>query len=480
MKRKYTLFLFITFLFLTCTLREKDTSNDPLALLSRFLIRRAFSSIINPELPSNLSVAIPRSIRKSSTGSASIRGFKRDLADEVIANGTTGLSILQDTTTVISLVLQEAKRDLVLISGVYPIAKANPGTCYRGGTTSVEIGDDANAEMLNGLKSLGLDDLEAQSNLTILQTRGVLPSPGQSIPSPAIVYRVPTDKNFDNEVNLSVADSLTTPQNCPANTQAGGFQKTIRWNNEKSRIFTSITKSLNVFSTTISITGSITYITEAGKKDKAILNIEQKSKVGRGTETTSTLKFTIQECDTETVNNSNNCSVLNLSSTTEDGSNNPIKTTIKGRTDDLGGYVKTTYDTQNLNYTIEEYYNSNEEIVWLSIDDGSGSGPETFGEIDPDLAALYNIGDFSIENTVEIDVTWGVNTEEFFVLIADGLDPNTNDDDILGYGEKIDGTISVVYLGTEEDKSILKLWKLDYSSGDAEYVLVSDADYTIN
>lgn len=478
MKKKISLFLISLFLISSCNLRVKDTSNDPTSLLARYLIRNSLYRAINSDLPSNLSVSVPRSIRKSATGSASVRGgIRKDLADDLVSSGFTGLSILQDSTTIISLILQEAKRDLILISGVYATAKANPGTCYKGGAVSVEIGEEANTEMLNGLKSLGLSDTEAEASLQFLQSRGTLPSPGQSIPSPALVYRTPTDKNYDNEVNLSVADSLTTAQNCPTNPIASNFQKTIRWNNEKTRIFSSVTKSINVFGNSLTITGSITYLTEAGKKDKAVLNIEQKSRMGRGVETTSTLKFNLQECETETTANLNNCTILNLSSTNENGTNTPIKLTIKGKTDDLGGYVKSTYNdtSQNQDYTFEEYYNSSKEIVWLKIDDGTG--PVTYGEIDPALASVYNIGNFTIENSVPITVSSGnLSAEEFFVLVLDGSDPNQSEDFILGTGEVLsDGTINVVYYGTEEDKSGLKIWKLEYdtNTNDFKYTNIS-------
>ena len=492
---------FIAIFFLTCSGNSKDSSNNPAGLLFRYLFRKSLTSSINSSLPSSFSVTVPRSIRKTTTGTAaSIKGFKKDLADDVISSGITGLSILQDNTTTVAQILQESKRDLVFISGIYSTAKASPGTCLSGGTGNVEITQDSINEFISGLTALGLSDTEALAELQRLQTAGTLPSLGQTLPTPAMVYRVPTDKNYDNEVSLSFADSITTAQNCPTNPIADNFQKTIRWNNSKTKIYSAVQKSLKVFSTTITITASITYITEAGKKDKTIFSITQKSKVGRGAETSSSSKFIMEECATETTANSNNCTTLNLTSTEEKGTVK-VKTTIKGRTDDLGGYVKTDYNdptpNQTKDYTIQEYYGADNNITWLSLT--SGCVTYIDGTKDPNLVGAYdtNNGNFDFDSSVAVTITLngqGTGTsigigngdytaEDHFVLIPSGQDPNTSEDYIVGignyYDENEDGTaasseVKIVFYGNAEDIPTLKIWRETYdANGDLLYVLVT-------
>lgn len=513
MKFKILSLFFVGIFIFTCNGNKKDSSNDPSNLLLRYLFRNSLTSststTINSNLPSTFSVAVPRSIRKSSssTVTASLRANRKDLADDVISSGITGLSILQDSTSTVAQILQESKRDLVLISSIYDTAKASPGTCLTGGTGSVQITQASVTEMVAGLTSLGLSEAEALVELQTLQTAGTLPSLGETIPTPAMVYRVPSDDNYTNEVSLSFADSLTTAQNCPSNPIAANFQKTIRWNDSKTRIYSAIKKSLKVFSTTITIEASITYISEAGKKDKAIFSITQKSKVGRGAETSASSKFIMEECATDTTANSNNCMTLSLTSTEEKGTGK-VKTTIKGRTDDLGGYVKTDYDEKDstgastVDYSILEYYGSNNNITWLSITDKLTSDIYIDGTKDTTLIGAYdtNNGNFDFDSslalTIILDgtVQTGIppsigrgdySSEDYFVLVPDGQDPNTSEDYILGIGEFFDSDddtstdstadeISITYYGTAEDVPTLKIWRETYdANGDLLYVLVT-------
>ena len=507
---KYKLLsLFVVGIFIfTCSGNKKDSSNEPSSLLLRYLFRNSLTSststtntTINSNLPSTFSVAVPRSIRKSSssTVAASLRANRKDLADTVISSGITGLSILQDSTSTVAQILQESKRDLVLISSIYDTAKASPGTCLKGGTGSVQITQASVTEMVAGLTSLGLSEAEALVELQTLQTAGTLPSIGETIPTPAMVYRVPTDDNYTNEVSLSFADSLTTSQNCPSNPIAANFQKTIRWNDSKTRIYSAIQKSLKVFSTTITIEASITYISEAGKKDKAIFSITQKSKVGRGAETSASSKFIMEECATDTTANTNNCTTLSLTSTEEKGTGK-VKTTIKGRTDDLGGYVKTDYDEKDstgastVDYSILEYYGADNNITWLSITDNITSDIYIDGTKDTTLISAYdptNNGNFDFDSSLALTITpsgsgiGGTDYEEedYFVLVPDGQNPNTSEDFILGIGEYIaedtdsapsTTEINIVYYGTAEDVPTLKIWRETYDeNGDLLYVLVT-------
>ena len=489
-------FLLITILLfglINCS--EKDTSNDPKNLFSRnFLRGLLYSSIINSQLPSSLSVTIPRSIRKSSSVSASVsRNFTKTLnAGSAITSGTTGLSFLQSNTETISEILQESKRDLSLISSVYSKLTASPGVCFNGGTEYVSITSAYISEFKTGLQNLGLSESEAEIELKSLQDSGVLPTEGQRIPTPAAIYRVSTDTDYDHEVSFSFGENISSPQGCPSTTTSSNFQKTIRWNESKTKVYSSIQKSLKIFSTSISISGSVTYITEAGKKDKSILSVKQTSKIGSAGTTSSTLKFILEECATESANNSNNCTTLSLNSVDE-SSTGTVKTSILGRTDNLGGYVKSTYVDSN-DYTIEESYDADNNITWLKFTNGTNT-PTIYGSPDSTFLDDYGYGEsYDFESTVDLQISLpgagigqdtGYESEDTFVLALNGENPNVSEDYIIGVGYYNDLDLSttptsdeilITYYGSVEDSTNLKVWRiaLNSTTGEFEYVQTSN------
>jgi hypothetical protein len=468
---------------------EKDTSNDPKNLFLRNLIRGLlYSSVINSQLPSNLSVPIPRSIRKSSNISASIsKSITRTYdADTAILDGITGLSILQSNTNTISEILQESKRDLILISNIYSKLTASPGVCFNGGTGFVTITSSEISEFKIGLQNLGLSEAEAEIELKSLQDSGVLPSEGQRIPTPAAIYRVSTDTDYDNEVSFSFADNITASQGCPSTTTSTNFQKTIRWNTAKTRIYSSIQKSLKIFGTSITISGSVSYLSESGKKDKTILSVKQTSKIGSGGTTNSSLKFIMEECSTESAENSNNCTTLSLNSVDESGSGT-VKASILGRTDNLGGYVKSTYvdSVNSYDYTIEEAYDSDNNITWLKFTDGNNP-PDEYGTLDATFVDDYGYGEsYTFESTVNLQISGISGTEDTFVLVLNGEDPNDSEDYIIGVvyyndtdssGAPTSDEILITYYGSTEDASNLKVWRIAFNTttGEFEYVQTSN------
>ena len=470
---------------------EKDTSNDPKNLFLRNLIRGLlYSSVINSQLPSNLSVPIPRSIRKSSNISASLsKSITRTVdADTAISDGITGLSILQSNTNTISEILQESKTELVLISNVYSKLTASPGVCFNGGTGFVTITSSEIAEFKIGLQNLGLNETEAEIELKSLQDSGVLPSEGQRIPTPAAIYRVSTDTDYDNEVSFSFADNITASQGCPSTTTSTNFQKTIRWNTAKTRIYSSIQKSLKIFGTSITISGSISYLSESGKKDKTILSVKQTSKIGSGGTTNSNLKFIMEECSTESAENLNNCTTLSLNSVDESGSGT-VKASILGRTDNLGGYVKSTYsDSVNSDdYTIEEAYDADNNITWLRFTDGSNP-PDEYGTLDATFVDDYGYGEsYTFESTVNLQISGsGIGgAEDTFVLVLNGEDPNDSEDYIIGVGYYNDtdssgaptsDEILITYYGSTEDASNLKVWRIEFDTSTGEFKYVQTAN----
>ncbi len=496
MKRALLLPFLIMFLIADCK-TGKDKSNTFESLLIRFLIRNSGSSVINPELPSSLSVPVPRSIRKSPSASASVRsGFAKD-AEDVINGGDSGIAILQEGTSIVANILQESKRDLFLISGVYAAAKAKPGVCIPGGTSSVSIPPEAITEFEEGMQNLGLSADEAKAEVARLQQLGTLPTVGQSIPSPAIVYSSPSDPDFDHQVSFSFGETISASQGCPSNNK---FQKVIRWKADKSRIYSSVEKSLKIFNVSLEINGNITYIGGNGKKDKAILKTSQVSSFGQAGKSKGSTRFIMEQCSQDSDANAGNCTTLSYASTSE-ANGSKLTSSVEGRTDDFGGYVKTKFKNpaESQNYVIEEVYDPDGTITWLSVDDGVST--YVYGDFDADLADLYGFGgDFDFEGEVKLDfpsypplgvgIGAGFTDYDAFVVVPAGEDPNDDEEVILGEGEYEDansnnivnsGEVYIEYWGEDTDVPNLKVWRMTFDpvTDDLLYVLLPTASVVV-
>ncbi|WP_411821441.1 hypothetical protein [Leptospira sp. 'Mane'] len=462
------------------------------------------SSVINSELPSNLAVAVPRSIRKSSSGtSGSVRAVD---ANSIITNGDTGLAILQQGTTTIAQILQESKRDLFLLSGVYDKAKANPGVCLPGGTASVSVTQAAEDLFVEGMTRLGMSEEDAKSEVARLQQTGVLPSVGQSVPSPAVVYRDSTDPDFDKELSYSFNDTITASQVCPKNKI---YQKSMRWKADKSLVSSSVQKTLKFFSLTLEISASISYSSSSGKKDKTILKTTQVTSVGNGSKSKSSAKLIMEECSTES-GGAGNCISLKYSSE-EDNKGKKITNTITGKTDNDGGSVITERvdKSDNSKYKIIELYDPQGNILYLEITDLNTMDYDFYGDLDDDLAAKYGYGQeasFDGEVTITLGTSWsgGVGqgagdtyntyTEyDEFAIVPNGDDPNDNEDSILGYGvywdEDLNATnpwddpdeIVIDFYGVAEDvQNGLSVWRVVYYDEDYNYYYVKLPNNTVS
>jgi hypothetical protein len=473
-------------------------------LLLRFLVRNLSGSAIDPELPSNVSVAVPRSIRKTSSGSGlSVRekSYQQKDLSTILADGNTGLGILQDGTTLIGLLLQDSKRDLVLISSVFQRAKAAPGTCIPGGAAKIEVSESGITEFKEGLKRLGLSDEEASADLERLQSAGVLPTVGQSIPSPAIMYKVPTEKSYKHEVNYSFSDSLETSKPCPANINANNaFEKTIRWSADKSQIFSSIQKTIRFLTVTITINASITYFTFPDKKDRAILATKQTTKIGASSSSEISKNLTVEECNAEESANSSNCISLSFKSKEKKSATQTIETTVIGKTDNEGGLVNTKITDTSLpagDIEMDEYYDTNGNIVWLDyyvnyvytsgfgVDNGNPYSFDPNNLFDGFVELVLDLGCISpscIGENTPVDYS----DIDFFVLAFNGDDPNTDDELIWGYGYyedniaasggyNVQSEVEIIFYGDAEDVPYLSVWREKYDINDELiYVLVDD------
>lgn len=510
MKHCFLILLLLTSVLVGCK-KEKDESNSLSALLTRFFIRSLLSSSINSELPSNLSVAVPRSIRKPSSGlgasfqsknkSKKMAFTAKGIAEDTLDYGFTGQNFLTEGTDIVAEILRDAKKDLVLISGSYAIAKASPGVCIPGGTSTVRITQSMEDEFLEGIERLGLSPEEARGELVSLQNEGLLPFIGQAVPTPAMVYRTLSNNEYDNEIDYSFADSLGTPQPCPANNK---FQKSIKFKTDKSKVFSSITRSLKVFGISLSVDASITYITQEGKKDKAILNIKQVT-TGSGNSDKSTTRFTFEECATDTNANSNNCVTLNYSNVYDDIAGNKITTSVKGRTNDLGGYVITEYidNAEDYEYYMEEAYDTDGNIVYFAVDYYENSpyfnDYEELGYADPDIYGDFIETEYTFEWDVYVDFTMtplpaggigqvATQYEEYdaFVIMPAGVDPNDFPDEYIGWGEFFNNVNSggpvyyVDFYGTADQVSTSEVWRYIVDpNGNESYTPLANTIYQL-
>ncbi|MCW7492387.1 hypothetical protein ND861_06945 [Leptospira sp. 2 VSF19] len=511
MNRLFLILFFISFAFVGCK-KEKDKSNSLEALITRFLIRSLLNSNIDSELPSNLSVAVPRSIRKPSSGLGASLGKTpksvkslsqtKGVAQDTFDAGFTGQAFLTEGTSIVSEILRDSKRDLVLISGAYKTAKSKPGVCIPGGTSTVRITQSMEDEFLEGMERLGLSADEARGELISLQNEGILPLIGQAVPTPAMVYRQLSNE-YDVQVDYSFADSIGTPQPCPANNK---FQKSIKFKSDKSKIFSSITRSLKVFGISLSVDASITYITQEGKKDKAILNIKQVTS-GSGNVDKSTTRFTFEECENDTNANTNKCVTLSYSNVYDTSSGDKITTTVKGKTNDFGGYVTTEYiDNYNEEeYYLEETYDENGDTGYFAVDyydvGNSTNDYEELGYYDSDLyGQFYESGtnayqfewdafvDFSsaIPGATGIGIDAGFNEYDAYVLMPAGVDPNIYPDEYIGWGEFFNNVNSggpvyyIDFYGTADQIPTAEVWRyyID-SSGNEQYVSVAASNTVV-
>ncbi len=506
MKRFCLILILIFSTFIGCS-KTKDKSNAIDALLGRLLIRNQLASgsatsAIASELPSSLAVPVPRSIRKSSTSTRSrtlsknfqARPLNEDSLENFYNAGFSGQIDLQTGGDYIAEILQESKRDLILLSSAYSKAKATPGVCIPGGSGTVTVTQSMLDEMVDGLENLGLSNAEAKTELSSLQEEGVLPTLGQVVPSPAMVYQASTNPDYDVELSYSFSDSIASSVVCPTNNK---FQKIMKFKTDFSKIFSSSRKTLKTFGTSIEINASITNFSGTGKKDKTVLNFRRVLSPGKGSKTISKTKFILEQCDADAVSNAGNCVTLSYRNE-ENYSGSKYTTNVKGRTDDNGGYIRTDYYDADANdyYVYEEAFDAAGELAYYSMDSTNGSDedlvnyPQDEGEI----------GDFSDYDkyyeetyTFEDQVTLGIDTMgtlgttqgtiysgtdyllDEFVIYPTGIDPNTDSIGEYQLGEGLgvnaddlgDILINEVYLdyyGELADfNSGLKVWRVTYN-----------------
>jgi hypothetical protein len=427
------------------------------------------------------------------------RTFDYDALSDYYEAGYSGQVDLQGGGSIIAEILQESKRDLILISGAYTKAKATPGVCIPGGTGSVSITQSMVDEMIDGLERLGLSNEEAKAEISSLQEEGVLPSLGQSVPTPALVYKKSTNPDYDVELSYTFADSIGTSVACPTN---GKYQKILKYKTDFSKIFSSTKKSIKAFGTSLEISASVTYFSATGKKDKTIMNFRKVSSSGRGDKTISKTKFILEECASDSASNVGNCVTLGYRNE-ENSNGSKITTKIQGRTDDDGGYTRTEYFDAYANeyYLYEEAFNADGDLDYYSmayydIADNSNDDDGETGDFSDYFKYYETTYRFEDQVILNINVggllgTGSYTAQDEFVIYPTGVDPNndTIGEYQLGEGLYVDeddsGAISITdddtsevyieYYGEASDfTSGLKVWRVTYDSdGNPIYVILT-------
>ncbi|TGL61775.1 hypothetical protein EHQ58_03935 [Leptospira ognonensis] len=477
MKRFCLILILIFFSFIGCS-KSKDKSNAVDALLGRLLIRNQLASgssttpsAIASELPTSLAVPVPRSIRKSSSSTRTTRKarllqtrtFDETQLEDYYTSGYSGQIDLQSGGDYVAEILQESKRDLILLSSAYAKAKATPGVCIPGGSGTVTVTQSMLDEMVDGLENLGLSNAEAKTELSSLQDEGVLPTLGQVVPSPAMLYKASTNPDYDVEISYSFSDSIASPVVCPTNNK---YQKLMKFKTDFSKIFSSSRKSLKSFGTTIDITASITNFSGTGKKDKTVLNFRRVLSSGKASKTITKTKFILEQCDADAANNSGNCVTLGYRN--EDNySGTKYTTTVEGRTDDDGGYIRTGYLDPDANeyYFYEEAFNASRELDYYSMyffdlaDDSNDDNGEVgdFSNYDKYYETTYRFEDQVILkiNSGGVLGTGSFTGYDEFVIYPTGVDPNNDSigEYQLGEGLYVDEDDDAVILIADDDTS---------------------------
>ncbi|GBF51859.1 hypothetical protein LPTSP4_33970 [Leptospira ryugenii] len=458
------------------------------------MIRNALlgSSAINPELPKNIAVPIPRSLRKpSTTGSANIRsgqtprGVSKALdAVDFYLSGYSSQFDMLGAGEVLGEILQESKRDLILVSAAYSEAKSKPGTCIPGGFTTVSITQSMLDEMVDGLERLGLSPDEAKAELLNLQNEGVLPQLGQQVPTPAMQFRALSTGDYDSEISYSLSDSIGTPQACPSN---GKYQKVIRFNTELTAVLTSISRSVTIVGSSIRVNASVRYSNESGKKDKTLVRMTRAVSNGRGNTTLTKTKTLIEECERESANNTSGCVTLKYKNEVKSG-DSYVSTEVEGRTDNDGGYLRSIYfddsDAANV-YFYEETFDAEGNadyyyIAYIDVTTDTTNDEAELGFYDSSIYGKYYESTYRFEGEIfvklsNVGTTFGTGSfaaEDYAVYYPNGINPNNDplEEYLLGYitgsasdGSNIDLTNTDDYYtefyGDAADLTGLKVWR---------------------
>nr|HNI26471.1 hypothetical protein [Leptospiraceae bacterium] len=86
----------------------------------------------------------------------------------------------------------------------------------------------------------------------------------------------------------------------------------------------------------------------------------------------------------------------------------------------------------------------------------------------PYATGNYSLDDLNIGLTTAAELTDG----ESFVIVLDGVDPNTDNAAILGEGIKNTADTDIEYWGAEAQISTADVWKTGYDSNNEPYYIL--------
>jgi hypothetical protein len=355
------LFLFIL-LSPACT-SNSSNGNSLGEMVFRFLFRTGLSqtsltgsgSTQLTSLPSKITVSVPRSIRSSDSTSIRVsQKLTREDATTVTAKGYQNLTEIVDKMFAI---LGQSKLELILLDKMAAEAKTSNGVCIEGGTKEIEVTSDMEAAILASMQDYGLTEASARTLLTKKQEEGTLPKVGQKLPSPPVrfvpITAVSTDASIVKDYGLgyrqmvqyTIGTRITDKVTCPSN--AGGYTKTMKFDDTFSRVFYQLKASLDVPGIAIEILSGIV-LTKGDKEKKTTdtMVFTMTTKETKGSRVaTSFDKNTVKQCKSDE-ENTDKC--IRISSTTtlkNGGSKNEfdMKLTIDGKITDNGGFIKTEH-----------------------------------------------------------------------------------------------------------------------------------------
>lgn len=539
MKKRIPFLLILISLFLVNC--QKESSDDALSILSRYALRtNVYSSPENSSndssdfsvtgLPSKVSVNIPRSIRQSSSGSSSLLE-NRNIGNRLEPTSppidmnnpdAKGYQAVVESITKISALLSDSGFDRILIHHILEKAKQNPGVCLKGNEQQIEITEKMVATIKTSLEGLGLSAEEAAIELKALQDEGKAPKVGDLVPSPAIVYNDISQSNepqlndFQHEILYTTGTKVTDVASCPSDiSNKNSFEKIMRYNEDFSKVFYSLSSSFNFLGLTVQTNATLTTKTSDTKNDRMVFTMK-KSQTESGRTSMTIDKATMEEC--EKGFDEKKCLKFQIKTEARlpklDESNvagkisADMKVKMEGRVDSEGGFLQAKVQTQFEKFFVREHFDNSGslfglafsqdgvnyqsppgfEIDYKSIDyitKGFSFSDQVYAMISPIAVPTGHVASStnSIKYIGETDGdsnTYGENDFHYFdmfIITRNGIDPNTVTDPfsvIIGHGEFIDGGIMgrnfpdgivdksdliIEFNGDAKDLATAKLWR---------------------
>ncbi|MEM7182412.1 MAG: hypothetical protein AAF518_15970 [Spirochaetota bacterium] len=511
MKLRKILYLFTIFISLSSFLggcNGKDSNNDLASILARFSIRNAIlsdgvtSSLDN--LPSDVTVSVPRSIRSSSSSGTSNSVLASRTYSGVLKNARNTNNISAEGFQAINEAMGkllgyagETKYEFLLLDKLFAkaISSGQTGVCIPG-DQKVPVSQDALDTIVSSFETLGLTTEEAKVELASRQSEQTLPTAGASVTTPAYKVNVLTNDpaGFDYEILYKQGATINDTSVCPGSDS--GFTKFLRFNKDKTLVQYSLRKSLEIPGLEITVT-PVLFLDKSGTKPKTVLTITLvRNQSGRKARVVE--KTTMQQCDVNDENNTR-CRRMSFSlevknppkpgSTTVSGSYD-FKTEVSGKLTNNGGFIKATIEDKSTGsstklYT-KEVFDANQTLVAKQVSTDGRNWTDVLGTIDLNSlgttlgdTTFDNFSGFGIGEQVYLSFSGqvtGITADNEYVIVAGQSSPSTYSDPfsvIIGnfyaFDQDSSGTITsndllLNYWGTAAQVSNLSLWQVTYDT----------------